>query len=100
MNRRATMPSEEELQLNRRSRSAKLRCAEQILSHTDEKIIISPISIGLGESSTPVANTNADYKNWKSGGGGAKVLGAKQLAKLRRSSMITDDNDDDEDDDA
>ena len=84
LTKRAIVPSDEELQLNRRSRSAKLRCAEQIIQpkhhHSDD--------FDSDEVAEVESTVLSNYKNRKAGG--AKVIGAKQLAKLRRS-MSDDD---------
>jgi len=88
VNKRAIVPTEEELQLNRRSRSAKLRCAEQIIiqhgsSHMYDTSVTGEAT-GLSSSSVQI-NPNDDVNSKSKKLGGAKIMGAKQLAKLRRS---------------
>jgi len=91
VNKRAVVPTDEELQLNRRSRSAKLRCAEQIIQHTTRRsdtvtssgdVVVSSVAQTRPAAAAAVMN---HLKSKKSGG--AKVMGAKQLAKLRRRIM-------------
>jgi 16S rRNA (cytosine1402-N4)-methyltransferase len=94
VNKRAVVPTDEELQSNRRSRSAKLRCAEQIIiqhtvttriSHTVASTTTSDVVVSSDPAAAAAVAMNMSLKNKKSGG--AKVMGAKQLAKLRRRSM-------------
>jgi len=88
VNKRAVVPTDEELQLNRRSRSAKLRCAEQIIQHTTRRSDTVTSSGDVVVSSVVQTRSAAVLNHLESKkSGGAKVMGAKQLAKLRRRSM-------------
>lgn len=108
LNKRAVVPTDEELQLNRRSRSAKLRCAEQVIQHTQrisngvDTITTSTSTIGevvgpSAEQSSPVVAMKQHLTSKKSGGG--KVMGAKQLAKLRRRSMSDEEDEEEQEED-
>jgi len=91
VNKRAVVPTDEELQLNRRSRSAKLRCAEQIIQHTTRRSDTVTSSGDVVVSSVVQTRSAAVVNHLESKkSGGAKVMGAKQLAKLRRRSMSDD----------
>ena len=90
MNKRAVVPTDEELQLNRRSRSAKLRCAEQIIQHTPISDVVTStgdVVVSSAVQTHPAIAVTANHHLTSKKSGGAKVMGAKQLAKLRRRSM-------------
>ena len=69
--KRAVAPTDEEIQINRRARSAKLRAATQILFHK------------------PINEVNNDVLNLKTNE--KKRMGAKELAKLRKRMGVKDD---------
>ena len=69
--KRAVAPTDEEIQINRRARSAKLRAATQMLLHK------------------PIDEVNNDVLNLKTNE--KRRMGAKELAKLRKRMGVKDD---------
>ncbi|KAJ1437212.1 MraW methylase family-domain-containing protein [Ochromonadaceae sp. CCMP2298] len=86
VSRRAFVPSEVEVEANRRARSAKLRAAVQVLPSRDGR---GPSSVGVGAeegalvSANPVLQAKLTKARGKGLGSGPKV-GAKQRAKMER----------------
>jgi 16S rRNA (cytosine1402-N4)-methyltransferase len=80
--KRAVVPTDEEIAVNRRARSAKLRAATQILKHGSEE--------AAGEE---VPFTNADVasaRKSKTRTAKAPFMGAKELAKLEKRKLQQD----------